>query len=83
MPIMEITMKKNHNKELTAKATSEFDRLNPILSEKWFAEASAAFEAAAEKVKDLDYVDCSYCCNQTANPSGICTRCLKEEGQWE
>jgi hypothetical protein len=74
---------KKTQKEFTAKAHSDFDNRHPLLSKQWFAEVVAAFEAAAEKVKDLDYVDCSYCCNQTANPSGICTRCLKEEGQWE
>ena len=78
-----VTLMSNEEKELTAKATSaNFD--NPILSNKWFAEVVAAFEAAAAAAKeDIDYVDCGYCCNQTANPSGICTRCLKAEGQWE
>ena len=71
-------MKKNHNKELTAKATSEFDRLNPILSEKWFAEASAAFEAA-NAVNFEDEVECSYCFIPLpiGSPSDVCPRCEK------
>ena len=68
----------NDNKELTVKASSDFDVQNPILSEQWFAEALAAFEAALP-VWVEDEVECSYCFDTLprGSASDVCPRCTE------